>query len=80
MQMYREHLVPRKKDAAACAEMKTSTFVHRSNGRRSAADYHKSRRLLTEEEEDVLVWRCEVLQRAGFAQTPKISLQLLKRS
>ena len=54
-----------------CAEMKESTFVHRNNGRRSAADYQKSQWLLTEEEEDVLVWRCEVLQRAGFAQTPQ---------
>ena len=80
MQMYREHIVLRKKDAATCAEMKTSTFVHRSIGRRSATDFHKSRRLLTEEEEDVLVWRCEVLQRAGFAQTPKDIMRIYTRS
>ena len=36
-----ESIVPRKKDAAVCAEMKDSTFVHRSNGRRSATDYQK---------------------------------------
>ena len=48
-----------------------TTFVHRSNGRQLAADHQKSQQLLTEGEDDVLVWRCEVLQRAGFAQTPK---------
>ena len=71
MQMYRERIAPREKDAVVCAEMQESTFVRRSNGRQSAADHQKSLRLLTEEEEDVLVWRCEVLQHAGFTQTPK---------
>ena len=66
--MYRERIAPWKKDATVCAEIKQSTFVHRSNGKQSTADYQKSRRLLIEE--DVLAWRCEVLQRARSAQTP----------
>ena len=69
--MYREHIIPRKMDAAVCAEMKESIFVHRSNGRQSAAYHQKSGQFLTEEEEDVLVWRYKVLQHAGFAQTLK---------
>jgi hypothetical protein len=37
--------------------------------RRSAADYGKSRRLPLEAEEKTLIWRCDILQRAGFPQT-----------
>jgi hypothetical protein len=69
LKMYREGLVPRKSDAAVVAEMRESTFVHRSLGRRSAKDFYKSRRLLKEEEEEILIWRCEILQRAGFRQS-----------
>jgi hypothetical protein len=67
--MYLNGLVPSKGDAAVIAEMKRSTFVHRSLGRRSATDYGKSRRLLLEAEEKTLIWRCDLLQRAGFPQT-----------
>ena len=38
-------------------------------GRRSADDYGKTRRLLTAEEESILIWRCDVLQRSGWSQT-----------
>ena len=33
-------------------------------------DYGKTRRLLTAEEESILLWRCEILQRSGWLQTP----------
>lgn len=69
MEMYRSGRDPRKEDAAVVAEMRVSTFVHCSLGRRSAEDYSKSRRLLTAEEEEVIIWRCEILQRTGFPQT-----------
>ena len=77
MQMYRERTVPRKKDAAVCAEMKRSAFVHRSNGRQLAADYQ---RLLIEEVENVLVWRCEHSSALDLHKHRKISPLLLKRS
>lgn len=69
--MYRSGLVPSKQEAAVISEMKVSTFVHRSLGRRSQADYGKSRRLLLEAEEKTLIWRCDILQRAGFAQNAR---------
>lgn len=65
--MYRERIVPTKSDASVVAEMQPSTFVHRSLGRRSAEDFYKSRRLLSPEEEDIVMWRCEVLQRCAAA-------------
>jgi len=58
-------------DAAVAAEMKESTPIHRTLGRQSAEDYHKSRRLLKEEEEEILTWRCDILHRAGFPQCVK---------
>jgi hypothetical protein len=69
--MYREGIISTKSGAAVVAEMKETTFVYRTLGRRSAEDYHKSRRLLKEEEEEILIWRCDILQRAGFPQTVK---------
>lgn len=71
MGMYREGIVTTKAEAAVCAEMEESTFVHRSLGRRSQADYHLSRRHLTAEEEEILIWRVGILGRAGFPPTPK---------
>lgn len=68
-EMYKDEIIPTKKDAAVVAEMKVSTFKHRTCGRRSAAEYGKSRRLLLDEEEEVLIWRCEILQRGGFPQS-----------
>ena len=67
--MYLNGLVPSKEHAAVVAEMKQSTFIHRTLGRRSAADYGKSRRLLLEAEQKTLIWRCDILQRAGFPET-----------
>jgi len=49
--MYQEGLISTKSDAAVTAEMKEPTFIHRTLGRQSAEDDHKSRRLLKEEEE-----------------------------
>jgi len=68
-EMYKDEIIPTKKDAAVVAEMKVSTFKHRTCGRRSAAEYGKTRRLLLDEEEEVLIWRCEILQRGGFPQS-----------
>ena len=39
-------------------------------GRQSAEDYSKTRRLLTAEEESILLGRCEILQCPGWLQTP----------
>ena len=50
--------------------MAPSTFTHRMAGRRSAEDYSKTRRLLTAEEESILLWRREILQCSGWLQTP----------
>ena len=58
-------------DAATIADMAVSTFRHHMAGRRSAEDYGKTRRLLTTEEESILLWRCEILQRSGWSQTPE---------
>jgi len=64
-----DEIIPTKKDAAVVAEMKVSTFKHRTWGRRSAAEYGKTRWLLLDGEEEVLIWRCEILQRGGFPQS-----------
>ena len=69
--MYNQGQLETKKDAAVIAEMTESTFRHRMAGQRSAEDFGKSRRLLTIEEESILLWRCDILQRAGWLQTPK---------
>ena len=69
--MYNQGQLETKKAAAGVAEMKVSTFTHRTLGRRSAEDFGKTRRLLTAEEESILLWRCDILQRAGWLQTPK---------
>ena len=66
--MYYQGQLGRRKDAAVIAEMAPS---HRMAGRRSADDYGKTRRLLTAEEESILIWRCDVLQRSGWSQTPE---------
>ena len=63
--------------------MAESTFRHRMAGRRSAEDYSKAQQLLTAEEESILLWRCEILQRAGWLQTPKdariLALEIVKK-
>ena len=56
--------------------MRESTFRPRMAGRRSVEDYGKTRRLLTAAEESILLWRCDILQRAGWLQTPKDALIL----
>ena len=68
--MYYQGQLERQRDAAGIAEMALSTFTHRMAGRRLAEDYGKTRRLLTAEEESVLLWRCEILQCSGWLQTP----------
>ena len=68
--MYRERIIPTKSGAAVVAEMKQTTFGHRTLGRRSAED-HKSRRLLKEEEEEFLIWQCDILQRTGYPLSVK---------
>ena len=65
-EMYKDGTIPTKKDAAVVAEMKVFTFKHRTCGRRSAAEYGKTRWLLLDEEEEVLIWRCEISQRVAF--------------
>ena len=69
--MYYQGQLGKRKDAAVIAEMAPSTFTHRMAGRRSAEDYGKTRRLLTAKEESILIWRCDVLQRSGWSQTPE---------
>jgi len=76
--MYREGITSTKSGAAVVAEMKESTFVHLSLGRRAAEDYYKSQRLLKVEEEEILIWRCDILQRAGFPQSIKDVTKLAK--
>jgi len=61
LEMHREGIISRKSGAAVVAEMPRSTLVHRVQGRRSAEDYHKSRRLLKEEKEEILIWYCNIL-------------------
>ena len=48
------------RDAAEITEMALSTYKHRIAGRRSAEDYGKTRRLLTAEEESILLWKCDI--------------------
>jgi len=67
-EMCGDEIIPTKKDAAVVAEMKVSAFKHRTCGRRSAVEYGKTRRLLLDEEE-ILVWRSEILQCGGFPQS-----------
>jgi len=66
------------------AEMKVSTLKHRTCGRRSAAEYEKARRLLLDEEDEILIWRCEILQRGGFPQSIRdvtaIAEEILRKS
>ena len=69
--MYNQGQLETKKDAAVIAEMTKSTFRHRMAGRRSVEDYGKTRRILTAEEESIVLWRCDILQRAGWLQPPK---------
>jgi len=66
---YKDKIIPTKKNAALVAEMKVSTFKHRTCGRLSAAEYGKTRRLLLDDKEEVLIWRCEILQCGGFPQS-----------
>jgi len=70
--IYLNGLAPSKENAAVVAEMKQSTFIHRTLGRRSAVDYGKLRRLVLEAKEETLLWRCDILQRAGFHRRCKM--------
>ena len=53
--MYYQGPFGQRRDAAVIAEMAPSTFTHRMAGRQSAEDYGKTRRLLTAEEESILL-------------------------
>ena len=81
--MYNQRRIQTKKDAAVIAEMKESTFRHRMAGRRSHEDYSITQRRLTAEEESIVLWRCDTLQRAGWLQTPKdariLALEILQK-
>ena len=68
--MYYQGLFGQRRDAVVIAKMAPSTFTHRMAGRQSAEYYCKTRRLLTVEEESILLWRCEILQCSGWLQTP----------
>lgn len=70
-EMYLRKEVSSKEEAAVLANLKTSTFIHRSNGRQSKKEYSKSMRLLNDPEEDQVIWRCTILQKAGFPQRIK---------
>ena len=63
--IYNQGQLETKKAAAGVAGVEASTFKHRTLGRRSAEDYDQTRRLLTAEE-SILLWRCDILQRAGW--------------
>ena len=65
----KDKIIPTKNNAALVAEMKVSTFKHRTCGWLSAAEYGKTRRLLLDDKEVVLIWRCEILQCSGFPQS-----------
>ena len=67
--MYKDEITPTKKDGAEVTEVKVSTFKHRTCGRLSVAEYGKTRQLLFDKEEEVLIWRCEILQCGGFPQS-----------
>ena len=81
--MYNQRQLKTKKDATVIAEMKESTFRHRMAGRRSHEDYSITQRRLPAEEESIVLWRCEILQRAGWLQTPKdariLALEILQK-
>jgi len=79
LEMHREGIISTKSGAAVVAEMPRSTFVYRVQGRRSAEDYHKSCRLLKEEEEEILIWYCDILQRTGFPQSVKDMIALAEK-
>ena len=76
LEMHWEGIISTKSGAAVVAEMPRSTFVHRVQDRRSAEDYHKSRRLLKEEEEEILIWYCDIHQRTRFPQSVKDAIAL----
>ena len=69
--MFNQGQLVTRRYAAAVAEMAESTFKYRLAGRRLAEEYGKTRRLLTAEEESILLWRCDILQLSGWLQTPK---------
>jgi len=52
-----------RRDEGVC-----STFVYRTLGRRAVEYYHKARRI---KEEEILIWRYDILQRTGFPQSFK---------
>jgi len=79
LEIYREEIISTKSGAVVVAEMPRSTFVHRVQGRRSAEDYHKSCRLLKEEEEEIWIWYCDILQRTGFPQSLNDTIVLAKK-
>ena len=72
-----------EKDAAVIAEMKEPTPEHCMASRRSHEDYSITQRHLTAEEESIVLWRCDILQRAGWLQTPKdaqiLALEILQK-
>ena len=55
-----------KKDAAVIAELPATTFRHRLAGRPSREEASRARQRLTTTEEEIVIWRREVLARAGF--------------
>ena len=73
--MFNQGQLRMRGDTATIVEMAVSTFWHHMAGWRSAEDYSKVRRLLTMEEESILLWRCDILQRSGWLvvwlQTPE---------
>ena len=81
--MYNQRQIKTKKDVAVIAEMKESTFRRRMAGRRSHEDYSIIQQHLTVEEESIVLWRCEILPRAGWLQTPKdariLALEILQK-
>ena len=81
--MYNMGKVRTKAGAAVIAEMPETTFRQRMAGRRSAEDYGKTKRLLTVEEESILLWRCDTLQRAGRPQIPNdariLALEIIQK-
>jgi hypothetical protein len=70
-EMYNSTIIPTHAGAATVAEMARSTFTHRALGRRSAEEYQQSRQLLNSAEEGILLWHCDILQRAGFPMNVK---------
>ena len=66
--MYYQGQLGRRKDAAVIAEMAPHIEWPVGDQRRTTA---KTRRLLTAEEESILIWRCDVLQCPGWSQAPE---------